>query len=88
LMGFDMSEVERGVFGFYLKGPIRNVVTVEEMNRALTDRPTNEMVLITNRNKWRELEPVLKGRMKMVFDYRPNKRTRSYLVFVRSDTRG
>jgi 4-amino-4-deoxy-L-arabinose transferase-like glycosyltransferase len=83
LVGFDMSEMERGVFSFYLGGPFRNVRSLQEL-QGLVDAPQG-FVLIANRNKLKDIGPVLEGKTQVVFVYRPQKKSRSYLIYKKME---
>jgi hypothetical protein len=77
--GFDMSEMERGVIGFYLDHTFQNVRTLDELNQLLSAH--SRSLLIVNANRLKDLEPLLQGRTKLVFEYRPSKKTRSYQLY-------
>jgi hypothetical protein len=81
LGGFAMSEMERGVFGFYLGGPFQNPTRVEDLADWL-HHETRPVVLIVNRTRLSDVEPVVEGRLSRVFEYRPGKPTRSYVLFA------
>jgi 4-amino-4-deoxy-L-arabinose transferase-like glycosyltransferase len=84
LVGFDLSEMERGVFGFYLGGPFRNVRALDELSRVTAENSANNFLLIVNRNRMQDVAPVLEGKAKLIFEYRPDKKARSYLLYENS----
>jgi 4-amino-4-deoxy-L-arabinose transferase-like glycosyltransferase len=81
IMGYDMSEMERGVFNFYFKGLLLNPKNLDELDISMKANSEKGFCLIANRNKLKDLNDFLQGRVKVVYEYRPNKRTRSYLVY-------
>lgn len=81
IVGYGMSEMERGVFGFYLNGPLRNPTNVAGLQSTIEEIQSNSYCVIVNRNKIEEVEPVLRARTDLAFTYRPDKRTRSYMIF-------
>jgi hypothetical protein len=76
--------MERGVFGFYLGGPFRNVRGLDELSRTLVENSANNFLLIVNRNRMQDVAPVLEGKAKLIFEYRPDKKARSYLLYENS----
>lgn len=87
VVGYDLSEMERGVFDFYLHGPIRNPVSADQLSRVIEEIEPKSFCLIVNRNKIDEVKPVLRGRAHLVYEHRPRKRTRSYLLFSNAKER-
>lgn len=81
VVGYNLSEMERGVFGFYLNGPILNPGSTAELERVLEQVRSGPYCLIVNRNKIDEVKPIIAGRTGLAFAYRPNKKTRSYLLY-------
>ncbi len=79
LAAFDLSEMERGVFPFYLERTIPNLKTTQDLENWIKETPNG--VLLTNRNKLAILNPILDEKMDKVFTYRENKSTRSYVIF-------
>lgn len=82
IVAYNMSEMERGVFGFYLNGPIRNPMNLSELESTIEEIKSNSFCLIVNRNKIEEVKPLLQDRTRLVFEYRPEKKTRSYLLYT------
>ncbi len=81
LVAYDLSEMERGVFPFYLEENITNLKTLEEVQLYLDAHKDQHVVLITNRNKFKDLDLMLNPSMKLIYTYRPDKTTRSYLLY-------
>ena len=79
LIGFDMSEMERGVIGFYLRGTFVNVRTIDELKAAIGDGPSLVMV---NRTRQDDVAAALAEKFDVVFTYRPDKSTRSFLLYA------
>lgn len=78
--GFDMSEMERGVIGFYLNETFVNLRTIDELKQQLSV-PGQQTLLIVNRNRLNDLAPILEGKTNLVFEYRAHKKTRSYQIY-------
>jgi hypothetical protein len=72
--------MERGVFGFYLKSTFRNVRNLGEVRQLIAEPPSKGFLLLVNRNRMREISELTGDRLPVVFEYRPQKRTRSYLI--------
>lgn len=83
--GYNMSEMERGVFGFYLNGVIENPKNLDQLKRFLTENQSKSYCLIVNRNTIEEIGPVLHMQTRLVYEHRPDKKTRSYLVYVNAN---
>jgi 4-amino-4-deoxy-L-arabinose transferase-like glycosyltransferase len=81
VVGYDMSEMERGVFGFYLKRTLLNPTSPEQLQALFDKSPSVPFRLIINRNKIEDVQSILTGRTTLLYEHRPNKRTRSYLVY-------
>jgi 4-amino-4-deoxy-L-arabinose transferase-like glycosyltransferase len=81
VIGFDMSEMERGVFSFYLNKSFRNVRGADELSALIAKQPDLKFVLLANRNRIVDVNNALGGRGKLVYEYRPEKRSRSYILF-------
>jgi hypothetical protein len=81
LVGFDMSEMERGVFPFYLEQNVPNLLSVSELSTFLDQNKDKSILLLANRNKAKDIDPVLKDRMELIYTFRPDKKTRSYLLY-------
>jgi 4-amino-4-deoxy-L-arabinose transferase-like glycosyltransferase len=81
LIAYDLSEMESGVFPFYFEQRIPNFKTPEEMQAYLSQNPNKSLVLITNRNKFDLINPVLEKRLKVIHRFRPDQKTRSYLLY-------
>ena len=84
VVGFDLSEMERGVIGFYLDKTFVNVRAVEDLNRWLDASRSQKTLLIVNRNRLADLTPVLQGKTRIIFEYRPDQKTRSYQLYESS----
>lgn len=84
IVGYNMSEMERGVFGFYLNGPIRNPSDPVQLARTIEEIRPNSFCLIVNRNKINEIDSVLESRARLVFEHRPDKKTRAYRIYTNS----
>jgi hypothetical protein len=87
LVGFDLSEMERGVFGFYLDRTFMNIHTVDELAHVLSSPPT-PVLLIVNRNRLKDLAPILQGACRLIFEYRPGQKTRSYQLYESATLNG
>lgn len=85
IVGYNMSEMERGVFGFYLHGSIRNPIDANQLEQTINEIGLKSFCLIVNRNKIDEIRSVLHGRADIVYKHRPDKRTRSYLVYSNAE---
>ncbi len=81
LIGFDLSEMELGVIGFYLEGTFKNVKTLGELKEAVGD-PSEKVLVMVNRTRKDDVEPLLEKKSRLVFEYRPEKKTRSYLLYA------
>lgn len=82
IIGYNMSEMERGVFGFYLNGPLRNPSNPAQLEETLKEIQSKSFCLIVNRNKIDEIRPVLQNGTRLIFEHRPDKRTRSYQLYT------
>lgn len=82
VIGYNLNEMERGVFGFYLGGPLinpKNGAQFDELMRKFQIKP---FCLIVNRNKMDEIRENLPEQARLVYEHRPDKKTRSYRVYV------
>lgn len=79
--GYNLSEMERGVFGFFKEGIIKNPKNLSELEQFISQNQHNSFCLIVNRNTLDEVRPLLEKRARIVYEHRPDKRTRSYLVY-------
>ncbi len=86
LVGFDMNEMERGVFSFYLGGPIANVIHAEDLQKMMAQEPSKKFLVLSSKNKRVSMAP-LEPDLKLLFEYRPQKKTRSYLLYESTDHR-
>lgn len=82
VIGYNLNEMERGVFGFYLQGPLENPTNPDHLNQLLVENQLNSFCLVVNRNKIDEVRGSVEKWTRVVYEHRPDKRTRSYLVYV------
>lgn len=83
LIGYNLNEMERGVFGFYLHGPLENPTTPEALNQLLAENQLKSFCVIVNRNKIDGVERFIQNRARLTYEHRPDKRTRSYRVYTK-----
>ncbi len=81
LAGYDLSEFERGVFPFYLEETIPNIKSTSELNDYLLANKDKPMLLLANRNKQKDIDPIINGHLTVVYKYREDQKTRSYLIY-------
>jgi 4-amino-4-deoxy-L-arabinose transferase-like glycosyltransferase len=81
VIGFDMSEMERGVFYFYFEGRVRNFVHLAELAGYVGGNPDRKLWVIANRNKKETLGAWADEHLKVVEEFRADKKTRSYLLY-------
>ena len=81
VVGFDMSEMERGVLDFYLGGIFKNVRSTVEMRELLDRKERGELLLIVNRTREKDVAPFVRAPVQTMFEFRPDKKTRSYVVY-------
>lgn len=79
--GYNLNEMERGVFGFYMNRIIENPKTTNDLTSFIVKNKLNSFCLIVNRNRMDEVRPILQNHARIVFEHRPDKQTRSYLVY-------
>lgn len=78
--GFDMSEMERGVFSFYFDRRIRNFLTVGEL-MVFSKQQEKPFLMMANRNKNKDLVPAADDVLEKIGQFRANEKTRSYNLF-------
>jgi 4-amino-4-deoxy-L-arabinose transferase-like glycosyltransferase len=82
VIGYNLSEMEQGVFGFYLNRRLINPRNSAQFTGTINEMATNSFCLIVNRNKMDEIKEILPRQARLVYEHRPNKKTRSYRVYV------
>lgn len=81
IIGYDWSEMERGVFPFYLGETVPNFSDTETVRLYLEKCQGMKFALIANRTKKDAIESGLKDKVALVGQYRPDKKNRSYLIY-------
>jgi len=81
LIGYQFSEMEAGVFSFYLEGNIKSFEDTASLATYLDTNKEKRVSLLTSGNKLAELGPVLQNRMEVIFKFRPDKKTRAYCLY-------
>jgi hypothetical protein len=81
LVGYQFSEMERGVFSFYFEGTVKTFEDTVSLQKYLDENKEKRILLLTNQNKVAGLEPALQKRMDVVFKFRENKKTRAYFIY-------
>jgi hypothetical protein len=79
-IGYDLNEMERGVFGFYLKRTFMNITQPSDLVQLVEQKKRPYLILV-NRNKTGIVAPILEGHARVVFEFRPTKRARSYVLY-------
>ncbi len=82
VVGYNLNEMERGVFVFYLGGPLINPKNSGQFENLMKEIETKSFCLVVNRNKMDEIKKYLPNDARLVYEHRPNKKTRSYRVYT------
>jgi len=81
LAGFQLSEMERGVFSFYFEKNIPDLKTGDELRKFFEEKKNEPVFLISNRNNLKNIPPEASARMKELYAFRPDKKSRSYFLW-------
>lgn len=81
LVGFDLNEMERGVFGFYLRQTFKNPTDVGQLKEVIEGMKGRPFQLIVARSRVDDVAPVVTSFAKPIFKYRPDKKNRSYVLY-------
>ena len=82
IAGYNLSEMERGVFSFYFDRLLPNPVDLSQLDQFVKEKKGETFMLIINRRKLEEVQSTLQGQAKLFYEYRPDKPQRSYLVYT------
>ncbi len=82
IIGYNLSEMERGVFGFYLEGPLINPKGTAQFETLMREMGTKPLCVVVNRNKIDEIKNYLPKDARLIYEHRPDKKTRSYRVYA------
>ncbi|MCG3204678.1 MAG: Undecaprenyl phosphate-alpha-4-amino-4-deoxy-L-arabinose arabinosyl transferase [Elusimicrobia bacterium] len=86
-VGYNLNEMERGVFGFYLNSTFKNVLTQDELAQFINGHSSQKILVLVNRNKMHDMANLSGIKLEPLFAYRPEKRTRSYILYESVDRR-
>ena len=86
LIFFRLSEMERGVFSFYWERNLPDLQNETDVKSEADKLIRKSLYFVTNRNNLKVLQPVIDSRFELLFAYRPDQKTRSY-VFYRINPR-
>lgn len=81
VVGFDMSEMERGVLDFYLGGVFKNVRSTDELRELLDQKDRGDILLVVNRTRSADVAPFVQAPARPLFQFRADKKTRSYVIY-------
>jgi len=82
LAAYDLSEMERGVFTFYLNDSMLHFKTMDQLKIFLSTHQNADVLVVANRNKEEELKASVGNSLDVVSRFRPREKIRSYILFA------